>query len=158
MLISTRCLMSCMIFYLPSSLLLNNMKQSQLFTKTLKTVAKEEQSINAQYLERGGFIYKNSAGIYTQLPLGWRIIRKIARIIREEMNAIGGQELFMPALHDKHYLMATGRWDVDVVFKVAEGEGKEPQFNISWTHEEIMSEIAARYVESYKNLPFSAYP
>lgn len=133
------------------------MKQSHLFTTTLKEAPKDEVSINAQLLERGGFIYKNSAGIYTQLPLGWRVIQKIARIIREEMNAIGGQEIFMPALHDKHYLQATGRWDVDVVFKVSEGAGKEPQFNISWTHEEIMSEIAARYVESYKNLPFSAY-
>jgi prolyl-tRNA synthetase len=73
------------------------------------------------------------------------------------MNAIGGQEMYMPALHDKHYLKATGRWDVDVVFKVSEGEGKEPQFNISWTHEEIMSEIAARYVSSYRDLPFATY-
>lgn len=133
------------------------MRQSQLFTTTLKDAPKDEVSINAQLLERGGFVYKNSAGIYTQLPLGWRVIQKIARIVREEMNAIGGQEMFMPALHDKHYLQATGRWDVDVVFKISEGEGKEPQFNISWTHEEIMSEIAALYVKSYKDLPFSAY-
>ena len=72
------------------------MRQSQLFTTTLKEAPKDEVSINAQLLERGGFVYKNSAGIYTQLPLGWRVIQKIARIIREEMNAIGGQELFMP--------------------------------------------------------------
>ena len=60
-------------------------------------------------------------------------------------------------IHDKHYLKATGRWDVDVVFKVQEAAGKEPNFNISWTHEEIMSEIAARYVSSYKDLPFATY-
>ena len=64
------------------------MRQSQLFTRTLKDAPKDEVSLNAQLLIRAGFIYKNSAGIYTQLPLGWRVIQKIARIIREEMNAI----------------------------------------------------------------------
>jgi len=133
------------------------MKQSQLFGKVLKQAPKDETAINAQLLNRGGFIYKNSAGIYTYLPLGWRVLQKIAKIIREEMNTIGGQEVFMPALHDKHYLEATGRWDVDVVYKVISGEDKEPNFNISWTHEEIIAEIATRYVNSYKDLPFSAY-
>lgn len=133
------------------------MLQSKYFLKTSKTKPADDVSVNAMLLEQGGFIYKNSAGIYTYLPLGWRVLQNIAKIIKEEMNAIGGQEMFMPALHDKHYLKATGRWDVDVVFKVAEGGGKEPQFNISWTHEEIMSEIAARFVNSYKDLPFSAY-
>ncbi len=133
------------------------MKQSQYFLKTSKNTPSDDVSVNAKFLEQGGFIYKNSAGIYTYLPLGWRVIQKIANIIREEMNAIGSQEMFMPALHDKHYLKATGRWDVDVVFKVAEGKGKDPQFNISWTHEEIMSEVAARYVSSYKDLPFATY-
>lgn len=133
------------------------MLQSKYFLKTSKTKPADDVSVNAMFLEQGGFVYKNSAGIYTYLPLGWRVLQNIAKIIKEEMNAIGGQEMFMPALHDKHYLKATGRWDVDVVFKVAEGAGKEPQFNISWTHEEIMSEIAARFVNSYKDLPFSAY-
>jgi len=133
------------------------MKQSELFVKTSKTTLKEDTSTNARLLEQGGFIYKNSSGIYTYLPLGWRVIQKIAQIIREEMNAIGGQEMFMPALHDKHYLQATKRWDVDVVFKVISGQDKEPHFNISWTHEEIAAEIASRFVDSYKDLPFSLY-
>ncbi len=133
------------------------MKLSQLFTRTLKENPKDEVSINAQFLERAGFIYKNSAGIYSYLPLGWRVIQKIAQIIREEMNYTGASEMFMPALHDKHYLMATGRWDVDVVFKVTGGQDKEPSFNISWTHEEIATEIASRYVSSYKDLPFAIY-
>ena len=133
------------------------MRQSELFSKTLKEAPKEEVSINAKFLERGGFIYKNSAGVYTLLPLGWLVIKKIEGIIREEMDEIGGQELLMPALHDKKYLKTTGRWDVDVVFKIAEADGKEPQFNISWTHEEIMSEIASCYVSSYRDLPFSSY-
>jgi prolyl-tRNA synthetase len=133
------------------------MKQSQLFTKTERSDPKDETAVNAKLLERGGFVYKNSAGIYSFLPLGWRVIQKIGMIIREEMNAIGGQEMFMAALHDKHYLGATGRWDVPVVFKVVEGEKKEPSFNISWTHEEVMAEIATKYVSSYKDLPFAAY-
>jgi prolyl-tRNA synthetase len=132
------------------------MLQSQLFTKTIKEAPKDEVSVNANLLTRAGFIYKNSAGIYSFLPLGLRVIQKIGSIIREEMNTIGGQEIFMTALHDKHYLQATGRWDVDVIFKVAEGE-KEPTFNLSWTHEEIIAEIAAKYISSYKDLPFSVY-
>lgn len=133
------------------------MKQSQYFLKTNKTVSSEDTAVNAKYLEQGYFIYKNSAGIYSYLPLGWRVIQKIAQIIREEMNATGALELFMPALHDKRYLSATGRWDVDVVYKVISGEDKEPKFNISWTHEEISAEIASKYVSSYKDLPFAFY-
>lgn len=133
------------------------MRQSHYFLRTSKNQPADDVSVNARFLEQGGFVYKNSAGIYTHLPLGWRVMQKIAKIIREEMDAIGGQEMFMPALHDKHYLKATGRWDVDVVFKVSAGADKEPQFNISWTHEEIIAEIATRFVNSYKDLPFSIY-
>ena len=133
------------------------MRQSELFAKTIKESPKDEVSVNANLLTRAGFIYKNSAGVYSFLPLGWRVIQKIASIIRQEMNAIGGQEMFMTALHDSHYLKTTGRWDVDVVFKVAEAGKKDPAFNLSWTHEEIISEIAAKYISSYKDLPFSAY-
>jgi len=133
------------------------MRQSELFSKVLREAPKDEVALNAQLLTRGGFIYKNSAGVYSFLPLGWRVIRKISDIIREEMNAVGASEMLMSALHDKHYLQATGRWDVDVVFKVISGQDKDPSFNISWTHEEIIAEIAAKYVSSYKDLPFAAY-
>ncbi len=133
------------------------MRQSQLFTKVERSAPKDEVALNAQLLTRGGFIYKNSAGIYSYLPLGWRVIQKIGAIIREEMDRIGGQELFMAALHEKRYLQTTGRWDVDVVFKVLEGDKKEPTYNISWTHEEIMAEIGTKYISSYKDLPFAAY-
>ncbi len=133
------------------------MLQSKLFTKIERSFPKDEESPNALFLERAGFVYKNSAGVYSYLPLGWRVIRKISDIIREEMDAIGGQEMLMAALHDKHYLKATGRWNVDVVFKVSAGGDKEPSFNISWTHEEIIAEIAKKYVGSYRDLPFAAY-
>lgn len=133
------------------------MLQSKLFTKIERSFPKNEEALNAKFLERAGFVYKNSAGVYSYLPLGWRVIKKISNIIREEMDAIGGQEMLMAALHDKHYLKATNRWDVDVVFKVISGEEKESSFNISWTHEEIMAEIAKKYVSSYRDLPFAAY-
>ncbi|MDO8664212.1 MAG: aminoacyl--tRNA ligase-related protein [Candidatus Liptonbacteria bacterium] len=133
------------------------MLQSKLFTKIERSFPKDEESPNAMLLERAGFVYKNSAGIYSYLPIGWRVIRKISEITREEMDAIGGQEMLMATLHDKHYLKATGRWDVDVVFKVSEGKNKEPSFNISWTHEEIIAEITKKYISSYRDLPFAAY-
>ncbi|MDE2019644.1 MAG: hypothetical protein KGJ13_04865 [Patescibacteria group bacterium] len=133
------------------------MFQSKLFTKIERNAPKDEASLNAQLLERGGFIYKNSAGVYSFLPLGWRVIRNLSQIVREEMDAIGGEELLMSALHEKHYLKATGRWEVPVVYKVVAGEEKEPGYNISWTHEEPVSEIAAKYVNSYKDLPFAVY-
>lgn len=133
------------------------MRQSALFTKTERSFPKDETAANARFLERAGFVYKNSAGVYSYLPLGWRVIQKISQIVREEMDAIGGQEMLMAALHDKKYLTATGRWDVDVVFKVISGGEKNPLFNISWTHEEVMTEIASKYISSYKDLPFAAY-
>lgn len=85
------------------------MKQSQLFTKTIKDSPKDEVSLNAQLLIRGGFIYKEMAGVYTFLPLGLRVIEKIKNIIREELNSIGGQEVAMTALQKKETWEATGQ-------------------------------------------------
>ena len=144
------------------------MRQSHLFTKTLKNDPKDEQSVNARLLERGGFIYKNSAGVYSYLPLGWRVMQKIVAIVREEMNAIGGQEMLMPALVERKYLAPTGRWNVDVGYKVhseqkaEKMEDQEEQdvaasFVLGWTHEEVLAEIATKYLHSYKDLPFAAY-
>ncbi|MEK9180340.1 MAG: aminoacyl--tRNA ligase-related protein [Patescibacteria group bacterium] len=133
------------------------MKQSQLFTKVSRQDPKDETALNARLLERGGFVYKNSAGIYSYLPLGWRVMQKIAQIIREEMNAIGGQELFMPALVEKKYLDATGRWSVEVGYEVHGKGEKAANFTLGWTHEEVLTEIVSKYISSYKDLPFAAY-
>ncbi|MEK7076788.1 MAG: aminoacyl--tRNA ligase-related protein [Patescibacteria group bacterium] len=133
------------------------MRQSELFTKSERSAPKDEVSLNAKLLTRAGFIRKMSAGVYAYLPLGWRVIEKISRIVREEMNAIGGQEMFMPALVEKKYLDATKRWDVEIGFEVKGKKEKNPNFTLGWTHEEVLSAIAARYVHSYKDLPFSAY-
>lgn len=134
------------------------MRQSKLFTKTRKEAPSDEVSKNAQLLIRAGYIYKNMAGAYSFLPLGLRVIEKINIIIREEMDAIGGQELHMPALQDSSLWKKTDRWSdekVDVWFKSELKAGGEVGFG--WTHEEVITDIMRQYVSSYKDLPFSAY-
>ena len=133
------------------------MRQSQLFTKTLRETPTDEIAVNARLLTRGGFVFKNSAGVYSFLPLGWRVMNKITKIVREEMNAIGGQEMFMPALVERKYLEPTARWNLDVGFFVGGKEDKEPGFVLGWTHEEVLTAIAAKYISSYKDIPFAAY-
>ncbi len=134
------------------------MRQPKLLTKTLKQAPADEVAKNAQLLIRAGFIYKNMAGAYSFLPLGLRVIDKINAIIREEMDAIGGQELHMPSLQDPELWKKSGRWDdevVDVWFKSELKAGGETGFG--WTHEEVITDIMRQYVSSYKDLPFFAY-
>lgn len=132
------------------------MKQSQLFTKTQKNAPRDEESTNAQLLIRAGFIDKLMAGVYSYLPLGLRVEKKIENIIREEMNAIGGQEIFMPSLNPKENWEKTGRWDgLDALVKI--GFEDEKNMALAPTHEEIITPIAKKFVSSYKDLPFSAY-
>jgi prolyl-tRNA synthetase len=131
------------------------MLQSKLFYKTSKEVSKEEKSINAQLLIRAGFINKLMAGVYTFLPLGLKVYKKIENIIREEMNAIGGQEILMPALHPKELWQTTGRWEIKEMFKTISQTGSE--YGLGWTHEEIVTPLAKNFFESYKNLPFALY-
>lgn len=133
------------------------MRQSKLFTGTEKSSPKDEVALNAKLLTRAGFIRKISAGVYAYLPLGWRVIEKINKIVREEMNKIGGQELFMPALVEKKYMEATKRWDIDVGFRVRGLGDEDDNFTLGWTHEEVLTAIAAKFVSSYKDLPFAAY-
>ncbi|MCK5412868.1 MAG: prolyl-tRNA synthetase [Candidatus Pacebacteria bacterium] len=131
------------------------MKQSKLFGKTTKEIPKDETSKNAQYLIRGGFVDKSMAGVYTYLPLGKRVLTKIENIIREEMDAIGGQEILMPALMKKEDWQTTGRWDIDVMMKVKTFFDKE--YGLGWTHEEVVTPLAKKYARSYKDFPFSLY-
>jgi len=133
------------------------MRQSKLFTKTQKTDPAGEVSINAKLLERAGFVYKNSAGVYSFLPLGWRAMQNIIQIIREEMDAVGGKEMQMPALVEKKYWDQSGRWDVEVGFEARGKKEKNASFVLGWTHEEVLTEIASHYINSYQDLPFAAY-
>ena len=132
------------------------MRQSQLFTKTQKDALKDEVSVNAQLLIRAGFVDKLMAGVYTFLPLGLRVMTKIENIIREEINKIGGQEVFMPTLQPKESWMKTGRWDaMDDLYKVKDAGGKE--FALGPTHEEVVVPLAQKYINSYKDFPFYIY-
>ncbi|MFA5076392.1 MAG: aminoacyl--tRNA ligase-related protein [Patescibacteria group bacterium] len=134
------------------------MLQSKLFTKTTKDVSADEKSINAQLLTRGGYIYKEMAGVYSYLPLGLKTLNKICQIIREEMAAAGGQEIFMTVLQDKATWEKTGRWSDEVVdnwFKTALKNGTE--LGLGFTHEEAITRIMKSYISSYKDLPFYAY-
>ena len=134
------------------------MRQSLLFTKTRREAPKDEVAKNAQLLIRGGYIHKEMAGVYSFLPLGLRTLEKIIGIIREEMNAIGGQEILMSSLQDPEIWKKTDRWsdkNVDVWFKSEFKTGGEVGFG--WTHEEDVTSIAKKFVSSYRDLPFSAY-
>lgn len=134
------------------------MKQSQLFTKTKKDIGEEEKSRNAQLLIRAGYVFKEMAGVYSYLPLGLRVIKKIKNIIREELNAVGCQEMKMTFLQNPEIWQKTGRWDDKVVdnwFKTKLKNNKE--LGLAFTHEEPIANIMSNYVSSYRDLPFYAY-
>jgi len=129
------------------------MKQSSLFTKTIKENLKDEESINAQLLIRAGFIDKLMAGVYSYLPLGFLVLKKIENIVREEMINISGQEVFLPALHPKENWEITNRWqqEENIMFKFKNQRGKD--MGLGWTHEEIITPLVKKFVHSYKDLP-----
>jgi len=134
------------------------MKQSQLFSKTQAEAPKDEVAKNAQLLIRAGFVYKEMAGAYTFLPLGWRVLQKIKKIIREEMDEIGGNEMHMTALQEKTTWEKTDRWNDEVVdnwFKTTLKNGTE--LGLAFTHEEDIVHLMKQYLTSYKQLPFYPY-
>jgi len=134
------------------------MLQSQLFTKTKKDAPKDEISNNAKLLIRGGFIYKEMAGAYALLPLGMKVVNKVKEIVKQEMDAIGGQEILMTSLQRKELWETTGRWDdekVDVWFKSELKNGQKVGFG--WSHEEPISDMMKQYINSYKDLPIYIY-
>ena len=134
------------------------MRQSQLFTKTRKEAPADEVAKNAQLLIRAGYVHKVMAGVYAYTPLGLRVLEKIKQIVREEMNAVGGQELIMTSLQPPEIWEGTGRWSdeaVDVWFKTKLQDGNE--LGLAWSHEEAIVSMMAMYVHSYKDLPISVY-
>ena len=134
------------------------MRVSQLFTRTSKTHPADETAKNAQLLIQAGYIYKVMAGVYAYTPLGLRVLENIKQIVREEMNAIGGQELIMSSLQKQSTWEETGRWDdevVDVWFKSKLKDGTDVGFG--WSHEEAIIEMTKQYLSSYKDLPINVY-
>ena len=132
------------------------MRQSKLFTKTRREAPADEVSKNAQLLVRAGYVHKEMAGVYSYLPLGKKVLEKIEQVVREEMDAIGGQEVRMATLHPSEPWKQTGAWDnVDVVFKLLSRTEKE--YTVGQSEEEIVTPIAREYVQSYKDLPVAIY-
>src|SRR3989344_5866476 len=132
------------------------MRLSELFAKTKRASPKDEESKNAQLLERAGFIQKLSAGVYTFLPLGLRVLNKIENIVREEMNKAGGVEILMPALHPKEIWEATGRWQsFGALFKTESAFGG--QYALGPTHEEVLYSLLRNHISSYRDLPVCVY-
>ncbi len=134
------------------------MRQSQLFTKTKREDPKDEVSKNAKLLLRAGFVHKEMAGVYSYLPLGLKTLRKIEQIIREEMNAIGGQEITLTALQEKELWDKTNRWDDAVVDNWFKTKLKnDTELGLGFTHEEPMTRLMKEHVSSYRDLPKSLY-
>lgn len=134
------------------------MKLSNSFTKTFREIGKDETAKSASLLIRAGYIHKEMAGVYDYLPLGLRVLNNIEQIIREEMNAIDGEELGLTALQNPKPWEKTGRWDskvVDIWFKTDLSAGGE--LGLAPTHEEPLTNLMKSYIHSYKDLPVYAY-
>ncbi len=134
------------------------MKQSLLLLKTRKQAPADEVSVNAQLLIRAGYVHKELAGVYSFLPLGLRVLNKINNIIRQEMNNIGAQELFLTVLQNPEIWQKTNRWFDDVVdiwFKTQLKNDQE--LGLGFTHEESIANLVKDYIKSYKDLPKYVY-
>ncbi len=125
-------------------------RASQLFLPTLRDAPADAEAVSHKLLVRGGFIRQVSAGLWTFMPLGWRVHRKIEQVIREEMDAIGGQEMLMPVLTPAELWETTGRIKIDAIFHVDDRAGRK--FVLPVTHEETVT-FHAREIQSYKELP-----
>ena len=129
-------------------------RASQLFLPTLREAPADAEAISHKLLVRGAFIRQVSAGVWTFLPLGWRVHEKVVQIIREEMDAIGAQEMLMPVLTPAELWRATGRYEIPEVFKLR--DRNEREFVLPMTHEETIT-FHAREIQSYRDLPQMLY-
>ena len=128
------------------------MRFTQLFVPTLRDAPKDAEMVSHRLLLRGGFIRPLSSGVYSYLPLGLRVLNKISHILREEMERAGGVEMLMPSLFPKELLEETGRDKVDVLFTV-----KPQDYFLGFTHEEVITDIIRKDIQSYKQLPLLPY-
>ena len=136
--------------------ILKNMKMSQLAFQPVKTPPKDAESVNHKLLVQAGFVRQLMAGVYTYLPLGLRTLRKIEQVVREEMDAIGGEEVLMPLLHPAEIWKTSGGWDgVDVLFKVKSRTDKE--YALAQSEEEVVTPLMKEFIQSYRDLPRAIY-
>ncbi|GAW94311.1 proline--tRNA ligase [Calderihabitans maritimus] len=133
------------------------MRVSQLLAPTLREDPAEAEVVSHRLMLRAGFIRKAAAGVYTYLPLGYRVLQKIMNIIREEMNKAGGQELLLPIIQPAELWQQTGRWDVygEEMFRLNDRHGRA--FCLGPTHEEIITDLVKNEINSYKQLPLLLY-
>jgi len=133
------------------------MRYSRIFGKTLRQAPAEAESVSHQLLLRAGMIAQEAAGIYSYLPLGWRVLKKIENIVRDEMDKAGGQEVMLPVLQPLELWQQSGR-DVSFgksLFTLT--DRKEHMLALGPTHEEVVADLARRYVQSYRDLPLLPY-
>src|SRR6187397_1647166 len=130
-------------------------RQSTLFLPTLREDPADAEAVSHKLLVRAGLIRQVGAGLWTYLPAGWRVHEKVVQIIREEMNAIGGQEMLMPVMLPAELWQRSGRYGIPEVFKLQDRKGAE--LVLAMTHEEAVTQHVAQIVRSYRQLPFSLY-
>jgi len=133
------------------------LRMSKLYMPTLKEAPSDAEIVSQELLIRGGFVRKVASGIYTYLPLGKRVLSKIERIVREEMDAIGAQEILMPILQPAELWRTTGRWDDYGPEMMKLKDRHEREFTLGPTHEEVITDLVKNEVKSYKQLPLILY-
>ena len=133
------------------------MRMSKALVPTLRDVPAEAEIISHQLLLRGGFIRKTAAGMYNYLPLAKRVLTKIENIVREEMDAAGGQEILMPITQPSELWIESGRWNAygDEMFRITDRHNR--QFCLGPTHEEVVTDLVRNEVNSYRQLPMRLY-
>lgn len=133
------------------------MKQSMMFIPTLREYPKDAEVISHKIMMRGGFIKQTAAGVYTYLPLAYKVIKKIENIVREELNKIDGSELLMPALQTADLWKESNRWDNYGPELMRLKDRNQRDFCLGPTHEEVITFVVREYINSYKKLPLNLY-
>ncbi len=133
------------------------MRVSQFFISTLKEAPSEAELVSHKLMVRAGYIKKLASGLYTWMPLGLRVLRKVEKIVRQEMDLSGGIELLMPAVQPAELWQETGRWDVFGPQMLKISDRHDNQFCFGPTHEEVITDIARREIRSYRQLPVNFY-
>jgi prolyl-tRNA synthetase len=126
---------------------------SKMFIPTLREVPADAEAISHILMLRAGYVRQLATGLYMYLPLGWKVLNKINKVLKEEMDAIGGQEISLPVLHPAEIWQQTGRWDIigDEMFRLKDRTGRD--MCLGMTHEEIMTWLASRELRSYRDMP-----
>src|SRR3989338_8163133 len=133
------------------------MRFSQSFIPTLRELPAEAETVAHQLMLRAGLLRKLASGIYEWLPAGLRVLRKVEHIVREEMNAVGGQEVWLPQLQPRELWEETGRWGVYGKELMRLKDRKNADFCLAPTAEEVITDLVRRDVRSYRELPLLLY-